>query len=87
MCFLNCFFDFREVFLILFESRHPSLNLEQFGGTPIYNILLNICQAQKLAALQKLSTTPKGSEAPGLRITALGGNLEFQIGGFFFDKT
>ena len=43
-------------FLTIFDSRHPSLVIEQFGGTANYNLLVNICQAHKLAAL-RLRTT------------------------------
>ncbi len=33
---------YRAVVLNLFDSRHPSFVVEQFAGTPGYNLLVNI---------------------------------------------
>ena len=54
-----------------FHSRHPSIVLQQFGGTPSYNLLVNMCQFQNLVAPLELFTAPKGAAAPRLRTTGL----------------
>ena len=54
-----------------FDSRHPSLFIKQFGGTPNYNLLVNRCQVQKLSAPLEFFTAPKGSAVPRLRTTGL----------------
>ena len=61
----------QQWFSTFFDSRHSSLVLEQFGGTPIYNLPVNRCQVQKLVAPLELFTAPKGSVAPRLRTTDL----------------
>ena len=54
----------QQCFSTFFDSRHPFLDIEQFGCTPSYNLLVNRRKVHKFAAL-------KGSAAPGLRTTAL----------------
>ena len=34
--------------VIASSARYPSLVIELFGGTPIYSLLVNRCQVQKL---------------------------------------
>ena len=66
-----------QCFSIFFVSRHPSLAIEEFGGTPGYNLLVNKCKVQKFAAPLELFTAPKESAppkesaAPRLRTTDL----------------
>ena len=64
-----------QCFSTFFDSRHPFLAIEQFGGTPGYNLLINRRKVQKLAAPQELFTEPKGIAAPLLRTTALAGRV------------
>ena len=52
--------------------------MEQFGGTPITNLLVNRGQVQKLVAPLELFMAPKGSAAPWLRITALECHVLFE---------
>ena len=44
--------------------RHPSFVIEQFGGTPSFNLLEDISQVY-------LFTAPRGSAEPRLKITPL----------------
>ena len=60
------------MFLNLFDSRHPSVLIEQLGGTPSYNLPSNRRKKLKLAAPLQFFTASKGSAAPRLRTTALG---------------
>ena len=60
-----------QCFSTFFDSRHPSMAMEQFGGTPGYNLLVNRRQVQKLAAPLELFPAPKGFAAPRLRTTEI----------------
>ena len=60
-----------SVFLNLFCFAAPFFLIEQFGGTPNYNLPLNRRQIHKLAAPLEFFTAPKGSAAPRLRITTI----------------
>ena len=71
-----------QCFSTFFDSRHPSLVIEQFGGTPGYNLLVDSCQILKLAAPLELSMAPKGSAAPRLRTT----DLDITINVFFISE-
>ena len=48
-----------QCFSTFFDSRHPSIVKEQFGGTPCCNLVANISQIQRYAALLELSTSPR----------------------------
>ena len=64
-----------QCYSTFFYSRHPSLVIEQFGGTLSQNVLVTRRQDQKFAAPLELSTATKGSAAPCLTITV----VELQI--------
>ena len=59
------------VVLNLFDSQHPSLVTEQFGGTPGYNLIESRCKIQKLVAPLELFRAPEGYAAPRLRTTEI----------------
>ena len=68
-----------QCFSTFFDSRHPSFVLEQFGGTPSFNLPVNRHQVHKLVAPLVLFTAPKGSLAPRLRTTGLDFRLAFKF--------
>ena len=51
--------DLDQWFSTFFDSRHPYLVFQQFGGTPNYNLLVNKGQDQKLAAPLELFAAPR----------------------------
>ena len=57
-----------QCFPTLFDSQHPSFLIEQFGGTPSYNILVNKCQVYKLSVPLRFSRYTVFA-APRLRTT------------------
>ena len=56
---------------MFFDSRHPSLAIDQFGGTPGHNLQVKRDQVQKLAAPLELFGAPKDTATPRLRTTGL----------------
>ena len=58
-----------------FDSWYPFLEIEQFCGTPSYNLLVNKRQVQKLAAALEFFRAPKGAMTSWLRTTALNYNF------------
>ena len=58
-------------FSTFFDSRHPSFVVEQFGGTPSFNLPVDRPEIHKLAAPLMFFMAPKGFAAPLLRTTAL----------------
>ena len=74
----------KQCFSTFFDSRHPSLALEQFGDT---SILVNRRQIQKLAAPLKVFRGTKGAAAPQLRITDVENNKKINLNSNKLEKT
>ena len=68
--------ELSQCFSTFFDSRHPFLAIEKFGGTPAYNSPVNRRKVQIFTAPPYFFRAPKGSAAPRLRTTKLSSKTE-----------